>query len=61
MLDQARQIITLLPPAEAGKCVLDVTGNLYRGSAEELGNSMRSGNLVFHSGRLRGALPRILG
>ncbi len=61
MLDSAREIVSLLPPDEAGTCVLDGSGGLFRGSPSEIRRSLREGRLVFHRGRIRGALPRLKG
>jgi hypothetical protein len=61
MLDSARQIVTLLPPEDVGRCVLDGSGGLFRGSPSELQGSLREGRLVFHRGRIRGALPQLKG
>ncbi len=57
MLDQAREIVGLLPADEAGKCVLDRSGLLYAGSPEKVPADLAAGALVFHEGRIRGAFP----
>lgn len=59
ILDVAREIVHLLPAEEVGCCVLDARGGLFRGSAPELRDAAAGGGLVFHRGRLRGALPRL--
>jgi hypothetical protein len=59
ILDSAGQIVSLLPPEEVGTCVLDLSGGLFRGSHAELGGALRDGRIVFHRGRLRGALPQL--
>lgn len=59
ILESARQIVALLPPGEVGACVLDPSGGLSRASAAELGQALRQGGVIFHHGRIRGALPRI--
>src|SRR2546426_12225300 len=51
MLEQARLIITLLPPDEAGTCVIDQSDGLYRGSPAELEDVLRAGKVIFHRGR----------
>jgi hypothetical protein len=58
-LSAARAIIDLLPPAEVGRCVLDVHGALWRGSAPELRAALGEGRITFHSGSIRGALPQL--
>jgi len=59
MLDSAREIVSLLPPEEVGTCVLDATGTLCRGSAAELRQALGEGRVIFHRGRIRGALPEL--
>jgi len=59
ILDSARQILPLLPADEVGSCVLDARGSLFRGSATELREALGARAVVFHRGRLRGALPRL--
>jgi hypothetical protein len=61
ILDQARRVVALLPPAETGTCVLDCSAGLFRGSEAELMEALRTGSLRYHRGRIRGALPRIRG
>ena len=60
MLDAARQIIATLPGEEAGKCVLGPGSVLYRGSAADLHSALRSGQIGFHAGRIRGVLPQLI-
>lgn len=59
ILDSAREIVSILPPEEAGTCVLDASGGLFRGSPAELQEALRAGGIVFHPGRIRGALPEL--
>lgn len=59
ILESARQIVSLLPPDEAGTCVLDASGGLFRGSPAELRQALGGGKIAFHSGRVRGALPQL--
>jgi hypothetical protein len=59
ILDSARQIVSLLPPEEVGTCVLDASGGLFRGSPTELLGALRESRIVFHRGRIRGALPQL--
>lgn len=58
-LDEANELISELPPDESGKCVLDFRGNLYRDDATGLRSDLKSGDVRFHKGTLRGALPRV--
>lgn len=59
ILDSARQTVALLPPDEVGTCVLDASGGLLRASPAELPRALRNGQVIFHRGRIRGALPRL--
>lgn len=58
-LESARGIVAALPSAEVGKCVLDPSGGLYRGAASEIPDALRRGRVLFHHGRIRGALPTL--
>jgi hypothetical protein len=57
MLDTAREIVDLLPPAEAGRCVLEDDGPLFAGDPAGLRVALERRRLRFHAGRIRGALP----
>jgi hypothetical protein len=59
ILEQAREVAAVLPPAEVGRCVLDSDGHLFRGSVTELRAALEGKEIVFHPGRIRGALPRL--
>lgn len=61
MLAAARQVVDALPPAEVGRCVLGPQGALFTGGVAELRTARGRNELVFHSGRIRGALPQIKG
>ncbi len=61
MLKEADEVVELLPPQNAGKCVLAPTGDLYRGSLTRLGEDLAAGRILFHEGAIRGALPQIIG
>jgi hypothetical protein len=52
--------VSLLPPEEVGACVLDASGELFKGSPAELDRALRERRIAFHQGRIRGALPRFL-
>jgi hypothetical protein len=58
-LETARDVVAALPPDEVGTCVLDRSGSLFRGSAAEIPEVLRRGRLLFHPGRIRGALPML--
>jgi len=58
-LASARSIVAALPPDEVGTCVLDNSGSLYRGSPSEIPDALRAGTILFHRGRIRGALPEL--
>lgn len=59
MLKSARAVVSLLPPQQAGKCVLDSTGELLRASPNELQEALARANVLFHPGTIRGSLPQI--
>lgn len=56
-IDEARELLRLLPPEHAGKCVLDPRRLLQKASPGSLGGELAGGRVVFHEGRIRGALP----
>lgn len=60
MIAAARETIAILPPEEAGKCILDADGALFRGTDDELRATLDAGRIVFHEGCIRGAWPRIV-
>lgn len=60
-LEEAREIVDLLPANEAGKAVLMTEGNPFRGGRSELCEALSGSHLVFHEGRIGGAFPKILG
>jgi len=59
-LGTAQSVIEALPAAHAGEAVLTADGQLFRGDAAELDRALAAGQLLFHAGRLGGALPRII-
>ena len=59
ILDSAGEIVSLLPPEAVGTCVLDTSGGLFRGNPARLREALGERGLVFHRGRLRGALPQL--
>lgn len=60
MISAARLTLTLLPPEEVGKVVLDKEGRLFRGSDEELAVALDKGEIIFHEGTIRGAWPTVV-
>lgn len=60
MLKEANLLIDRLPVDEADKCVLDSKGTLFMGSIEDLEHALDQGVLLFHTGTIHGALPRIV-
>jgi hypothetical protein len=55
----ARAIVDLLPPDEVGKAVLDSAGRPFSGDREALERAVTDGQLSFHAGALRGAVPTV--
>lgn len=56
-----REIIEALPAGESGKCVLSSDGSPFTGVGDELAKALRNEEICFHTGSIRGALPRIVG
>jgi hypothetical protein len=59
MLEEARELVSILPPEEMGKCVLDGNLDLFPGDRDRLKRDVAERRVVFHPGRLRGALPQL--
>lgn len=59
MLDSARQIIMQLPFEEVGKCVVNLTGELFKGSVEFLIRDLKEQRVRFHAGRIGGSWPTV--
>jgi hypothetical protein len=59
-LAAAREVVALLPPAEAGRAVLTASGELFRGEPGSLRSAMARADLMYHEGSIRGAFPRML-
>lgn len=59
ILGQARTVVAALPPERVGTCVLAAAGDLCRASASSLADLIARGDLLFHGGRIRGALPQL--
>lgn len=58
-LDEARELVRLLPPEQVGKCVLDTQGRLERSSPSAITGQLALGRVTFHEGRIRGAFPEL--
>jgi hypothetical protein len=58
-LDAARDSIATLPAGQAGEAVLTSSGDLFKGDATAIRGALASGGIVFHRGRLGGALPTL--
>lgn len=61
MLDEARDLVRLLPAEHAGSCVLASDFTLFRGGRAALENALKGGTIHFHAGSIRGAWPKIRG
>jgi hypothetical protein len=59
-LRAAGDVISRLPVQHVGTAVLSPEGQLFQGSALELSEALRRGEILFHPGRLGGALPRLV-
>jgi len=55
----ARAVITHLPADAAGSCVLTASGDLCQAGPADLPERLSAGDVRFHEGRIRGALPRL--
>jgi hypothetical protein len=58
-LENAAQIVALLPYQNVGQCVLR-GGELFRGDGAALRQALARGDLRFHAGSIRGAFPQII-
>ena len=58
-LQTAGSVVRQLPVEHLGEAVLDSAGRLFRGDPDELGRQLREEPLVFHAGRIGGALPHV--
>lgn len=61
MLAEATALIAALPAEQAGHCVLAADGGLQQADAAALREQLARGAVLFHEGRIRGALPQVLG
>jgi hypothetical protein len=60
VLDAARNVIKELPHQEIGRCVLGAAGGLFRGDVSMLRLALERGEIRFHPGCIRGALPQVV-
>jgi hypothetical protein len=60
-LGAARDLIAQLPAEQAGRCVLTREGKLRQAASPDLPALLKAGELHFHEGRVRGALPQLGG
>ena len=60
MLDEAAAIIDLLPPEQAGNCVLDAENSLFTSGSGRLPRALAQRRIRFHAGSLGGAYPRLV-
>ncbi len=58
-LDATQALIAALPADHAGEAVLTSEGQLFRGEVAELQRCLSNGGVMFHAGRVGGALPQI--
>ncbi len=61
ILHASDALVAALPPEEVGRCVLAPSGALFRGGIGELEAALERGEIRFHAGCIRGALPQIHG
>jgi hypothetical protein len=52
-------VVNALPPETSGTCVLSAEGDLFAADADAAREALHAGRLIFHGGRLRGALPHV--
>ena len=60
ILEEAREVVAALPASEAGRCVLSAKGGLFTGSSGSLRSALGLGEVRFHRGCIRGALPDLM-
>ena len=60
MQNEAEKIIALLPAQRVGTCVIDREARLFRGGPKILKTALSENTVQFHTGRIRGAFPRIV-
>jgi hypothetical protein len=60
VLAEAHAIVGALPPDDVGRAVLAGGGGVFRGDAVALRAALAAGQVVFHQGSIRGAMPRLV-
>lgn len=55
----ALAVVGGLPPADVGRAVLTTDGGLFKGDLAALGRALADERLLFHTGRIGGALPQV--
>ncbi|GMW02761.1 MAG: hypothetical protein AMXMBFR84_38970 [Candidatus Hydrogenedentota bacterium] len=60
ILEDAVDLVRLLPSEHVGLCVLGEQGELFNGDHTMLESALASGDVRFHSGCLRGAYPNLV-
>jgi Nucleotidyl transferase AbiEii toxin, Type IV TA system len=58
-LAAAAVVVARLPRAHVGQAVLTAQGDLFRGNLADLNLALETRAVVFHPGRIGGALPRV--
>ncbi|MCA1585725.1 MAG: hypothetical protein LC791_13485 [Acidobacteria bacterium] len=58
-LEAAHESIAALPARHAGEAVLAASGDLFRGGAAAIREALSTRGLLFHRGRIGGALPTV--
>ena len=59
IVEEADDMVDLLPAEHVGKCVMDPGGKLFRGTTDDLRSAIGGKRLAFHAGSIRGAWPTI--
>lgn len=59
-LAAGRDVVNALPAGQIGTCVLTRGAELFTGGAKEATEALSRGALRFHTGRIKGAFPRII-
>ncbi len=59
MLEEAREVVAVLPARQVGACVLHRRGDLYKGNTAQLRDDLAADGLLFHRGSIRGAYPQV--
>jgi hypothetical protein len=59
MLKETENIISLLPEDHLGCCIVTRNGELFAGTASELDEQLKAGDILFHYGTIRGSWPSL--